>query len=98
MSEIKTKIWKGRKVIQEQTFDVLGTFESLWAAEGWLKQNGFSYGSSCREMPIAIRKGEYDLPQKWKNFESEDESMIDGVLLTSFREGPATILIFEPKH
>lgn len=86
-----------RKIKQTQSFDVSGTFESMWAAEKWLHENGYSYGSPCRTQPIAIRKGKYDLPQKWKNFDEEDKELVDGVLLTSFREGPATVIIFEDK-
>lgn len=97
MAQIKSKLWNGRKVKEEKTFDVPGDFESQWAAEAWLGTNGYDYGSSCRGEPIAITKRKYDLPQKWKNFDKSDKAMIDGVLLTSFRVGPAKIILFEDK-
>lgn len=86
---------KGRKIKHTELIDVPGEFQSMWAAQTWLKQNGYSYGSSCREMPIAVCKGEYNLPQKWKNFTKAEKKTVDGILITSFREGPATVIIFE---
>lgn len=97
MSEIKSKLWNGRKVKQEETFNEPGDFKSQYAAETWLKDNGYKYGSNCRGEPIAIQKGEYTLPQKWKNLNKSDKKSIDGVLITSFREGPAKVILFEDK-
>lgn len=85
----------GRKIKHIERIDVQGEFKSLWASEKWLKDNGYSYGSSCRGMPIAICKDEYTLPQKWKNLTKAEKKSVDGILITSFREGPATIIIFE---
>jgi hypothetical protein len=97
MPKIAAKLWNGRKIKEEKTFDVPGTFESMYAAERWLSENGYKTGSSCREEPIAIQKGQYTLPQKWKNFTKADKAMIDGVMITSFREGPCKVIIFEDK-
>lgn len=97
MPKISAKLWNGRKIKEEKTFDVPGDFESLHAAETWLHENGYNYGSNCRDEPIAITKGLYDLPQKWKNFDKADKAQCDGVILKSFREGPCKVIIFEDK-
>lgn len=93
-----------RKEVQRLNFKVDGTFQSLYAAERWLKENGYSYGSGCKSrttgapMPIAIQKGEYDLPQKWINFDKEDKEDVDGVMVSyDFREGDVTVILFELK-
>lgn len=97
MTQITSKVWNGRKIKEEKVFDVPGDFQSQWAAEKWLTENGYDSGSSCRDMPIAITKGTYSLPKKWKSLTQEDKAMIDGVLITSFRNGPAKVIIFEDK-
>lgn len=97
MTQIKSKLWNSRNIKEEKVFDVPGDFQSLWAAEKWLHEEGYHCGSSCGREPIAITKRRYDLPQKWKNFDKSDKEMIDGVLLTSFRVGPAKVILFEDK-
>jgi hypothetical protein len=85
----------GRIVKEHITFLAEGTFESLYEAQGWLHTNGYSHGSLCRDMPVAIKDGLYDLPQKWKNFDTEDEELIDGVMVSNdFREAQVEVYIF----
>jgi hypothetical protein len=85
----------GRIVKEHITFLAEGTFQSLYEAQGWLHENGYSYGSLSRNMPVAIKDGPYDLPQKWKNFDTEDEELIDGVMVsTDFREAQVEVYIF----
>jgi hypothetical protein len=89
--------YQRRKVKQEITFKEDGTFNSVNAARAWLRLNGYVDGSMCRDMPIGFVKGEYDLPQKWKNMSDSDIEQLDGVVLSNdFREGSVTVLIFEP--
>lgn len=79
-----------------KTFSVPGTFQSYYAADKWLKENGYESGSMCRDMPIAITKGEYNLPEKYKNMTTADKKAVNGWITSNdFREGSVTIEIFE---
>lgn len=85
----------GKVVKQELQFDEKGTFQSLYAAQKWCHDNGYSYGSLARNEPVAIMKGEYELPQKWFNISDEDRELVDGLILSNdFREGILKILLF----
>jgi len=87
---------KEREIKEEHVFKVEGTFESLYAAQSWLHSNGFSYGSLCRDMPVAIIDGPYDLPQKYKNFDEEDKDLVDGWMTSNdFREGEVKVIIYK---
>lgn len=106
MSEIKSKYFLKRKVKEEKVFESKGTFASKHEAEGWLSKNGYSYGStSCSrgwdkdgDPPVPIRKGEYDLPQKWHNLSREGKESLDGVMISSdWREGAVKVILFEDK-
>lgn len=46
------------------------------------------------DMPIALVKGCYNLPQKWKNFSVLDKKDIDGVMIGDFRNGVVKIYFF----
>lgn len=85
----------GRPVKVKYTFSVPGTFESYYAACKWCSDNGYSDGSTDTGVHVALRKGEYDLPQKWKNMSEADKGSVDGVMASrDFREGSVTIYIF----
>lgn len=85
----------GRKVKQKIIFSVPGTFQSHYAACGWCGENGYSYGSTDIGRYVAVRKGEYDLPQKWKNMTAAERNSVDGVMAShDRREGSVTIYIF----
>ncbi len=87
----------GRHVKEKKEFKVEGTFESMYAAERWLKENGYDYGSSCRTMPTAVMKGDYysyDLPHKWKNFTNKERNNVDGVITGDMREGSVFVYLF----
>ena len=87
---------KRREAIEVKTFKVNGTFESLYAAQRWLSEKGYEYGSLCGREPVALTKGEYNLPQKWKNFSKSDENIADGLMLSmDFREGEVNVFIFK---
>lgn len=71
------------------------TFSAAYAAYSWLKDRGFSYGSTCFSPYVAIQKGEYGLPQKLHNFSREDIKLIDGVIYsTDYRDGAVTIMLY----
>lgn len=85
----------GKEIKTEVQFEIKGTFESLYAAESWCKKNGYSYGSLARNEPVAIMKGEYEIPQKWYNISDEGRKLIDGLMLSDdFREGSVKIVLF----
>lgn len=86
----------GRKIIREITFDKRNDdFGNYYDACKYLKDSGYSYGSMCGNRPIAIKKGEYDLPQKWKNFTTYGKSQIDGVMVGEFRNGVVNVFLFD---
>lgn len=95
MEQVKEK-YLGREVKQKIAFNKPGTFKSYWAAEGWLKENGYSCGSMAHPNPTAICKGEYDLPEKWHNLTLKQKKNIAGLIISKdFREGEVTIILFE---
>ncbi|MDF2189303.1 hypothetical protein [Paraflavitalea sp. CAU 1676] len=92
---------KGRIVAISKEFLVPGTFKSMYAAQAWLKQNGYDYGSTSAMDPTPVVKGEYgnyDLPQKWKNFTRADELTVHGAITGNMRDGPVTVHIFQEKQ
>jgi hypothetical protein len=87
---------KQREIKQELTFKEKGTFESYYAAERWLHENSFEYGSMDAGNPIAIQLDNYTLPQKWHNFDAEDKSLVDGIMTsTDWREGEVKVIIYK---
>jgi|SRR5882757_10630747 len=106
MSEIKQKLWNGRRVKEEKEFNVEGTFQSYYAALSYLTENGYSHGSMSAgrrwekpgSPPIPIQKGEYDLPEKWHNLSKENKQLLDGIVISSdWREGLVKVILFEDK-
>ena len=101
MNQIKSKLWNGRKVKKEKIFYYTDgfPFSAFYAAEEWIGKNGYSSGSmDGRGEPIAIRKGVYDLPQKWHNINKEWKQRADGVIISSnWREGEVKVILFEDK-
>jgi len=94
MSEEK---YLGRIVKSRLYFTEPGTFQSMYAAQKYLKHNSFGYGSNCTTGPTAFMKGEYELPQKWYNINEAGKELIDGVMVSDdFREGTVTLIFFEP--
>lgn len=83
-----------KRIVEVKEFDLEGVFESHWAAERWLTENGYEYGSGCVSCPIAITKGEYNLPQKWRNMTTIERNSVDGIL-ESGRTGKAKITLYE---
>jgi hypothetical protein len=86
---------KKRVAKETKEFKADGTFESLRAAQLWLTTNGYSYGSLCRDEPVAIMKGDYDIPQKWRNIHDSFKNKVDGVILSNdFIEGSVTVILY----
>ncbi|MFI8384857.1 hypothetical protein [Pseudomonas sp. NPDC079086] len=74
----------------EKTFEQQGTFQAFYAACDWLKENGYSYGSTCRGEPVGVLKGDYIIA-KWRNLTKAERNELDGTLDGDFREGPLTL-------
>ena len=83
-----------RKIKYELKFFKEGTFESYYEAIGWCNENGYSCGVLCRHLPIALKKGDFNIA-KWKNLTKSEKQDIDGVMLGDFREGEVSIIIYE---
>ena len=73
-----------------KTFSKPGTFQSLYAAQKWLEQNGYSFGSTCLEMPIGILKGDFIIAKR-KNLTKAEIAQLDGRLSGDMRNGPVMI-------
>ena len=79
----------------KKTFREEGDFASVYKAEKYLKENGYSYGSMCGDEPIAIMKGDV-LIAKWKNLSTEERRKIDGIMTSEdFRGGSVVVEIFK---
>jgi hypothetical protein len=86
---------KTRKIKHELTFFKEGAFGSYYEATGWCIENGYSYGSMCGPLPIALLKGDYNIA-KWKNLTSRERQEVDGIMTGDFISGEVTIIIYEP--
>lgn len=95
-TEIAQEKYLGRLVSEKLVFENEGIWAALRAAESHLLENGYEYGSLCFPMPMAFTKGEYNLPQKWKNMNRAERNSVSGVVVGDYREGPVTICIFNP--
>jgi hypothetical protein len=88
----------GREILHTETFPPAGTFKAYYAAEGRLKELGYTVGSMCRNEPIGFADGDKcAYVAKWYNMNQSEKSMLDGVMISNdFREGGATIVFFTP--
>lgn len=77
-----------------KTFNQQGTFQALYAAQNWLRENGYSYGSTCRGEPIGLLKGDY-VVAKWRNLTRQEINELDGVVTGCPRNGPITVHLQE---
>lgn len=89
----------GRKIMVQQNFTKKEDrpFDAFYQAQSYLNDLGYSYGSlAVTSSPnVAVKKGEYDLPQKWHNFDKEEITLIDGVIRSfDYREGQVTVMLF----
>lgn len=72
------------------------TFRAAWDAQVWLQEHGFSYGSTDGSPYCPIQKGEYTIPQKLYNFDSEDKAQLAGVMRScDYRNGDVEIWLYE---
>lgn len=93
--EAQSEKYLGRDVKHKISITKPGTFQSYYAACGWCSENGYEYGSTDIGNKVALRKGEYNLPQKWKNMDDAEKNSVDGIMTSDdFREGTIIIYIF----
>ena len=79
----------------KKTFNQTGTFEAYTAAEQWLIDNGYTYGSMQGRDPIGILKGDIYI-SKWRNIPAHGRKNLDGIITgVDKRNGPVTVEIFE---
>jgi hypothetical protein len=74
----------------QKLFDQIGTFQALYAAEAWCREQGISYGSGCAGCPVGLMYGDY-LVAKWRNLSQEEIRALDGRMTGNFRQGPIVI-------
>ncbi len=98
---LRYRNYLGREIVKQITIKLEGTFQSFYAAEGKLKQAGYTVGSMCGGEPIGFADAEkYNYISKWRNMTSEEHTKLDGVMISNdWREGSVDIIWFvEPKE
>lgn len=91
----------GREIVKQETIIEEGTFMSFYVAEKRLRRMGYEIGSMCGGEPIGFADAEkYDYISKWRNMNSEEHKLLDGVMISNdWREGSVDIIWFvEPKE
>jgi len=73
-------------------FDQKGTFQAMYAAEQWCRDNGVSFGSSCAVGSTGLMRGHFCIA-KWRNLTKQERSQLDGTMSGEMREGPVTITL-----
>ena len=63
-----------------------GDFGAMRAAEDWLRERGFSVGSTCSGYPRAIMYGDYSIA-KWRNLGREEIRTLHGVMRSDVSSG-----------
>jgi hypothetical protein len=86
----------GREITTILEFTSTGTFTAIREAEEYLKENGYTVGSMCRNEPIGFaNSAKYEYVAKWYNIDVKDRKHLDGVIISNdFREGNVQILFF----
>lgn len=75
-----------------KAFDQVGDFAAWRACQDWLRDNGYSFGSTCAMHPVAVLKGDYCIA-KWRNLTRKEISQLDGKVVGDFRNGPLTLYL-----
>jgi hypothetical protein len=89
------KPFLGREVEIEKQFEAEGTWNAMYSALRWVNENGYEEGCTCAMMPMAIMKGKYNLPWKWKNMTAKERNSVHGVVTGDMRDGPVLVRIFK---
>ena len=72
-------------------FNQTGTFQAMYAAEAWCRENGISVGQSCATGPTGLLFGKFDWIAKWRNLTPKERAELHGTMSGDFREGPVAI-------
>jgi hypothetical protein len=82
------------KKVTQIEFHSEGTFNAMYAAQRYLSEHGYSYGSNCAMLPTAFLKGDYDIA-KWKNLTAKERKQVDGIMTGDFRQGPVFLKFYD---
>ena len=74
----------------EITFFQKETFAASRAAEGWLRERGFSYGPTQCDGPQAVWFGECAI-SKWRNLSRKEKAQAHALITGDTRNGPVKI-------
>lgn len=74
-------------------FNQKGTFQALYAAEAWCRDNGISVGQSSATGPTGLLFGHFDWIAKWRNLTPKERDELHGTMHGEFREGPVFITL-----
>ncbi len=67
------------------------TFSAIEKAETYVRSLGFAIGSMCGDLPIGIKKGDFEI-SKWRNLSKEDIDTLDGKIVSNdFRNGDVEV-------
>lgn len=72
-------------------FNQTGTFQSMYAAEAWCRENGISVGQSSATRPSGLLFRKFDWIAKWHNLTPKERADLHGTMSGDFREGPVVI-------
>ena len=72
-------------------FNQAGSFEAMYAAEAWCRENGISVGQSSATGPTGLLFGPYDWIAKWRNLTAGEKRELHGTMSGDMREGPVLI-------
>ena len=72
-------------------FNQTGTFQAMYAAEAWCRENGLSVGQSCATGPTGLLFGRYDWIAKWRNLTASERQDLHGTMSGDMRDGPVVI-------
>ena len=74
-------------------FNQAGSFQAMYAAEAWCRENGISVGQSCATGPTGLLFGQYDWIAKWRNLTAAEKKDLHGTMSGDMREGPVVIVL-----
>jgi len=69
-------------------------FEASNAAENFLRERGFSFGSTQVGGPQAILFGDR-IVSKWRNLNKKERAAVHGVITGDIRNGPVEVDIYD---
>ena len=74
-------------------FNQAGSFQAMYAAEAWCRENGISVGQSCATGPTGLLFGQYDWIAKWRNLTAGEKRALHGTMSGDMRDGPVVIVL-----